>query len=207
MNIYHYQLDIDTPSIMQIMASNNSFSSSNSSNEDMSLHLGRLYISDNFSNIRLSNSRIKSRKTEAFDFTQTWHVGIQFSSQSANSSSRSLINSQRSSGSRVNSQDKLHQRILQRNHNLQNASTGLGPNSFAQTCHPILLVNSSDDSDNSPNSSRDRDLNLEQAIQPHLYHSSPSNSVQELPPLHFSGSSNESLENRPPSLNYYGNSM
>lgn len=206
MNIYHYQLDIDTHSIKQIMASYSSFSSSNSSNEDMSLHLGRLYISDNFSNIRSSNSRRKNRNTESFDFTQTWHSGLQLSSESSNSSSRSLINSQRYSGSRVNSQDKLQKRLLQRNHNLQNETRGFAPNSFAQTCQPILLVNSSD-SDNSPNSSRDHDLNLEQAIQPHLYHSSPNNSMQDMPPLHFSGSSNESLENKPPSLNYYGNSM
>ena len=171
------------------MAANNSYSSTNSSNEDMSLHLGRLYISDNFSNIRSSNSRRKSRKTESFDFTQTWHSGLQFSSQSSNSSSRSVINSQRSSGSRVNSQYKLHQRILQRNHNLQNETRGFASNNFAQTCQPILLVNSSD-SDNSPNSSRHHDLNLEQAIQPHLYHSSPNNSMQDMPTLHFSGSSN-----------------
>ena len=188
------------------MASYSSFSSSNSSNEDMSLHLGRLYISDNFSNIRSSNSRRKNRNTESFDFTQTWHSGLQLSSESSNSSSRSLINSQRYSGSRVNSQEKLQKRLLQRNHNLQNETRGFAPNSFAQTYQPILLVNSSD-SENSPNSSRDHDLNLEQAIQPHLYHSSPNNSMQDMPPLHFSGSSNESLENKPPSLNYYGNSM
>ena len=186
------------------MAANNSYSSTNSSNEDMSLHLGGLFISDNSSNIR-SNSRRKSRNMLKNDFTQTWHLGSQFSSQSSNSS-RVLNTSQRSSGSRGNSYDNLHQKLLKRNHHLQKEPRSFGPKTFAKTCHPILLVNSSD-SDNSPNSSTDHDLNLEQGFQPILYHSSPSNSMQELPPLHFSGSSNESLENRPPSLNYYGNSM
>ena len=186
------------------MASYMSLSSSNSSNEDMSMHLNRLYTSGNSSNIRTANSRRKNRKTEDFDFSQTWSFELPL--ESTNSSSRSLLNSQRFSGSKVNSQDKLQKRLLQRNHNLQNETRGFAPNSFAQTCQPILLVNSSD-SDNSPNSSRDHDLNLEQAIQPHHYHSSPNNSMQDMPPLHFSGSSNESLENKPPSLNYYGNSM
>ena len=184
------------------MAANNSYSSTNSSNEDMSLHLGGLFISDNSSNIR-SNSRRKRRnmlKNNQHDFTQTWHLGPQFSSQSSNSS-RALNTSQRSSGSRGNSYDNLHQKLLKRNHHLQNEPRSFGPKTFAKTCHPILLVSSSD-SDNSPNSSTDHDLNLEQGIQPILYHSSPSNSMQELPPLHFSSSSNESLDRTPSYYDY-----
>ena len=206
MNISHYQLDIDTPSIKQSWTLTTALAAQIPPMKTCPCTWA-VYTSQITSAIL--GCQIVEEKVGKLKhlILQTWHLGVQFSLQSANSSSSSLINSQRSSGSRVNSQDKLHQRILQRNNSLQNSSTGLGPNSFAQTCNPILLVNSSDDSDNSPNLSRDHNLNLEQAIQPHLYHSSPSNSMQELPPLHFSGSSNESLENRPPSLNYYGNIM
>ena len=184
-----------------IMASYISLSSSNSSNEDISMHLRRLYMSDNSTNIRSANSRRKNRKTEDFDYTQTWHSNLDSALESANSSSTSLLNSQRFSGSKFHhSQDKLQKQLLKRNHNLQQ--------SFTQTCQPMLgspmVVVSSSDSENSPNSS---DLYLEQ---PHYFTSSPNNSIsiQDMPALHFSGSSNESLENRPPSLNYdYGNSM
>ena len=179
----------------------------------MSLHLGDLFILDNSSNIRsnrrnsserLSRNMLKNNhrlQNEPSDFTQTWHLGPQFSSQSSNSS-RVLNTSQRSSGSRGNSYDNLHQKLLKRNHHLQNEPRSFGPKTFAKTCHPILLVSSSD-SDNSPNSSTDHNLNLEQGFQPILYHSSPSNSMTELPALHFSSSSNESLDRTSPSLNYY----
>ena len=184
-----------------IMASYISLSSSNSSNEDISMHLSRLYISGNSTNIRTANSRRKNRKTEDFDFSQTWHSNLPVSLENSNSSSRSLLNSQRFSGSKVNhSQDKLQKRLLQRNHNLQ--QNGVGPNSFTQTSQPMLF---SSDSDKSPNSSTERDLSLEQAIRPGFYHSSPENSIQDMAALHFSSGSNESLENKPPS--YYGNSM
>ena len=183
------------------MASYISLSSSNSSYEDMSMHLSRLYISGNSTNIRTANSRRKNRKTEDFDFSQTWHSNLQLSLESSNSSSRSLLNSQRFSGSKVNhSQDKLQKRLLQRNHNLQ--QNGVGPNSFTQTSQPMLF---SSDSDKSPNSSTERDLSLEQAIRPGLYPSSTENSMQDMAALRFSSGSNESLENKPPS--YYGNSM
>ena len=183
------------------MASYTSLSSSNSSYEDMSMHLSCLYISGNSTNIRTANSRRKNRKTEDFDFSQTWHSNLPVSLENSNSSSRSLLNSQRFSGSKVNhSQDKLQKRLLQRNHNLQ--QNGVGPNSFTQTSQPMLF---SSDSDKSPNSSTERDLSLEQAIRPGFYHSSPENSIQDMAALHFSSGSNESLENKPPS--YYGNSM
>ena len=144
-----------------------------------------------------NNHRLQN---EPRDFTQTWHLGPQFSSQSSNSS-RALNTSQRSSGSRGNSYESLHQRLFKRNHHIQNEPRSLGPKTFAKTCHPITLVSSSD-SDNSPNSSTDHDLNLEQGIQPILYHSSPSNSMQELPPLHFHSSSSESFDRTPSYYDY-----
>ena len=185
------------------MASYMSLSSSNSSNEDMSMHLNRLYTSGNSSNIRTANSRRKNRNTQDFDYNQTWHSNhLDSALESATSSSRSLLNSQRFSGSKVHrSQDKLQKQLLQRNHNLQ--QNGVGPNSFTQTSQPMLF---SSDSDNSPNSSRERDLSIEEAIRPGYYHSTPENSIQDMPALHFSSSSNDSLENNPPSY-HYGNSM
>ena len=188
------------------MASYMSLSSSNSSNEDMSMHLNRLYTSGNSSNIRTANSRRKNRNTQDFDYNQTWHSNhLDSALESATSSSRSLLNSQRFSGSMVHrSQDKLQKQLLKRNHNLQQ--------SFTQTCQPMLrspmVVVSSSDSDNSPNSSRERDLSIEKAIRPGYYYSTstPENSIQDMPALHFSSSSNDSLENNPPSY-HYGNSM
>ena len=178
------------------MASYISLSSSNSSNEDMSMHLNRLYISGNSSNIRTANSRRKNRNTQDFDYTQTWHSNLDSALESANSSSRSLLNSQRFSGSKFHhSQDKLQKQLLKRNHNRQQT--------FTQTCQPMLrspmVVVSSSDSDNSPNSSRERDLSIEKAIRPGYYYSTPENSIQDMPALHFSSSSNDSLENNPPS--------
>ena len=120
------------------MASYTSLSSSNSSYEDMSMHLSCLYISGNSTNIRTANSRRKNRKTEDFDFSQTWHSNLPVSLENSHYPSRSLLNSQRFSGSKVNhSQDKLQKRLLQRNHNLQ--QNGVGPNSFTQTSHPMLF--------------------------------------------------------------------
>ena len=78
----------------------------------------------------------------------------------------------------------------------------------------MQLVSSSE-YDISPNSSNSsRELNIEQAINPFMaaynlnsnkMHSSPSNSMADIPPVYFSSSSsNESLD-RAPSLNYYYN--
>ena len=126
------------------MASYMSLSSSNSSNEDMSMHLNRLYTSGNSSNIRTANSRRKNRNTQDFDYNQTWHSNhLDSALESATSSSRSLLNSQRFSGSKVHrSQDKLQKQLLQRNHNLQ--QNGVGPNSFTQTSQPMLFSSDSD---------------------------------------------------------------
>ena len=184
------------------MASYMSLSSSNSSNEDTSLHLNRLYTSGNSSNIRTANSRRRNRNTQDFDYNQTWHSNHLDSALESATSSRSLLNSQRFSGSMVHrSQDKLQKQLLKRNHNLQQ--------SFTQTCQPMLrspmVVVSSSDSDNSPNSSN---LSIERAIRPGYYYSTstPENSIQDMPALHFSSNSNDSLENHPPSI-HYGNSM
>ena len=78
----------------------------------------------------------------------------------------------------------------------------------------MQLVSSSE-YDISPNlSNSSRELNIEQAINPFMaaynlnsnkMHSSPSNSMADIPPVYFSSSSsNESLD-RAPSLNYYYN--
>ena len=182
------------------MASYISLSSSNSSNEDMSMHLSRLYISGNSSNIRTANSRRKNRKTEDFDYSQTYSFDLPL--ESTNSPSRSLINSQRFSRPHVyNNQDKLQKRLLQRNHQKVQQT---GRSNFSKTCQSITFSSSS--SENSPNSSRERDLSIELAIRPGFYHSTPENSIQDMPALHFSSSSNDSLENHPPSI-HYGNSM
>ena len=191
------------------MASYMSLSSSNSSNEDTSLHLNRLYTSGNSSNIRTANSRRRNRNTQDFDYNQTWHSNhLDSALESATSSSRSLLYSQRFSVSMVHrSQDKLQKQLLKRNHYLQQ--------SFTQTCQPMLrspmVVVSSSDSDTSPNTSN---LSIERAIPPGYYYSTstPQNSMQNMQDLHFSSNSNDSLENHPPSIpsihyNSYGNSM
>ena len=190
------------------MASYMSLSSSNSSNEDTSLHLNRLYTSGNSSNIRTANSRRRNRNTQDFDYSQTWHSNqLDSALQYATSSRSSLLNSQRYSGSMINrSQDNLHRQLMRRNHNQQ---------SFTQTCQPMvrspMVVVSSSDSDTSPNTSN---LSIERAIPPGYYYSTstPQNSMQNMQDLHFSSNSNDSLENHPPSIpsihyNSYGNSM
>ena len=188
------------------MASNISLSSSSSSNEEISMHISRLKISGKSSNIRTANSRRKNQKTEDFDYSQTYSFDLPL--ESTNSPSRSLINSQRFSRPHVyNNQDKLQKRLLQRNHQKVQQT---GRSNFSKTCQSIIFSSSS--SENSPNSSRERDLSIEEAIRPGYWdHSTPDNSRNSffMPPIHFSsgsGSSNDSLENSPPSI-HYGNSM
>ena len=195
----------------------------NSSNDvsppgNISWQLGDLLLSDNSSNIS-SNSRRNSSENlhrkileqnhqlqnEPSSLAQTLHSGHLFSSSSQSSiSSRDLNSSKNSSGSRGNSNENLHRQLLKRNHHFQNETQSFGTN-LGKTWHSIQIVSSSD-SDNSPNSSNSsRDLNIEQAFQPIILHSSPSNSMADIPPVYFSSSSsNESLD-RAPSLNYYYN--
>ena len=195
----------------------------NSSNDvsppgNISWQLGDLLLSDNSSNIS-SNSRRNSSENlhrkileqnhqlqnEPSSLAQTWHSGQLFPSSSQSSiSSRDLNSSKNSSGSRGNSNENLHWQLLKRNHHLQNEPRSFGTN-LGKTWHSIQIVSSSD-SDNSQNwSNSSRDLNIEQAFQPIILHSSPSNSMADIPPVYFSSSSsNESLD-RAPSLNYYYN--
>ena len=205
-----------------LLLSDNSSNISSNSRRNSSENLHRKILEQNH---QLQN--------EPSSLAQTWHSGLFPSSSQSSISSRDLNSSKNSSGSRGNSNENLHRQLLKRNHHFQNEPRSFGTN-LGKTWHSIQIVSSSD-SDISPNSSNSsRDLNIEQAFnpimaanninsnkmrkssritnssneqafQPIILHSSPSNSMAVIPPVYFSSSSsNESLD-RAPSLNYYYN--
>ena len=173
---------------------------------NISWQLGDLLLSNNSSNISSNSTRNSSEnihrkileqnhqfQNEPSGLAQTWQPSQLFPSSSQSSNySRDLYSSKNSSGSRGNSNENLHRQLLKRNHHLQNEPQSFGTNLGKNWQQHSIQIVSSSDSDNSPNSSRD--LNIEQAFQPIILHSSPSNSMADIPALDFSSSSNESLD-------------